>query len=400
LFYIYEDTDPPEVRHVVDPQILASAFRARFGRPPRVFRAPGRINLLGEHTDYNGGFVMPMAIDRATWVAAAPRADRIVTARSIAYPDAAQIDLDVVAHRRTGRWTDYLAGIAAALDRSTRLTGADLLIASDVPVGAGLSSSAALETACGYALLTIAGTVVDRTRLALEAQRAEHEFVGTLCGIMDQFIACHARSGHALMLDTRDLTTTWLPLPASVRVLACNTMVRHELASAEYNDRRRECETAVRRLSELRPGIRSLRDVTAEDLARAGDLLPDRILRRCRHVISENQRVLDAAAALGAGDLAAFGRLMRASHASLRDDYEVSCRELDVMADIASATPGVYGARMTGGGFGGSVVALVNTDDAAAAAAAIACEYETATSVRPDVWVCAAADGVSEVPCG
>ena len=340
---------------------------------------------------------MPVAIDRATWVAAAARPDRIVTARSTAYPDAAHVDLDGVTRKRTGRWTDYVAGVAAVLDRSARLTGADLMIASDVPAGAGLSSSAALETGCGYALLTLAERPVDRTRLALDAQRAEHEYVGTLCGIMDQFIACHARTGHALMLDTRDLSSTWLPVPAAARLLACNTMVRHELASAEYNDRRRDCESAVRQLSQRRPDIRSLRDVTSGDLARAGDLLPDRILRRCRHVISENQRVLDAAAALGAGDLPAFGRLMQASHESLRDDYEVSCRELDVMADIASAVPGVFGARMTGGGFGGCVVALVRSDAAAAAAATIAREYEAATSLRPDVWVCRAADGVSEV---
>jgi galactokinase len=381
---------------MVTGETLKRAFRERFGIEARLFRAPGRVNLIGEHTDYNDGFVMPMAIDRSTWVAGAVRRDRMLTAESDDYPENGRLDLDNVPAGRTGRWTEYVLGVASVIDRTERLRGADLMVRSDVPVGAGLSSSAALETACGFALLSLTGLEIDRTRLALQAQRAEHEFVGTLCGIMDQFIACHARAGHAMMLDTRNLDVEWLPIPEDVRILACNTMVRHELASAEYNARRRDCEEGVRLLSDRWPGIRALRDVTVADLARAADRLPPRTLRRCRHVVSENQRVLDAADALRTGDLTAFGALMRASHASLRDDYEVSCRELDVMFEIANAVPGVYGARMTGGGFGGSVVALARADAALETASRIAREYEAAISVRPDVWVCAAADGVSE----
>jgi galactokinase len=387
---------------VIDPDGLAQAFEARFGRTARLYRAPGRVNLIGEHTDYNDGFVMPMAIDSSKWVAAAPRRDRLLVVRSREYEAAETetIDLDGPRAGPTGRWTDYVRGVAATLERPA-LRGADCLIASDVPIGGGLSSSAALEVACGYALLDLAGARIDLTALARACQRAEHEFVGTRCGVMDQMIACHGRAGQVMKLDTRSLGATWLPLPETVRVLVCNTMVTHELASAEYNARRADCEAGVRALARRFPEIRALRDADLDQLdAIAGDRASvSTVFRRCRHVITENARVEQASAALTNGDFHQFGRLMAESHRSLRDDYEVSCAELDALAAIAASLDGVYGARMTGGGFGGCIVALV---DAAAAddelRQRIRDRYEAQTGLRPEVWVCAAGPGVAAWP--
>jgi galactokinase len=277
------------------------------------------------------------------------------------------------------------------------LHGADMLIASDVPIGAGLSSSAALEVACAAALADLAGATIDLTSLARICQRAEHDFAGTRCGVMDQMIACYGRGGHALMLDTRDLERTWVPLPPAVRIVVCNTMVTHTLASAEYNARRVDCEAGVRALARRTPGIRALRDATPLQLDAIRDDVPAHVWRRCRHVIAENDRVVRAAAAVKAGDFSRFGALMAASHASLRDDYEVSCPELDIMAGIVSSLDGVFGARMTGGGFGGSVVALTEASLANEQLKdTIRKRYQANTGLRPDVWVCAAGDGVAK----
>jgi galactokinase len=373
----------------------ADSTAARAGRG-RLFRAPGRVNLIGEHTDYNDGFVMPVALNRATWVSAVPRCDRLLVVSSDQAPEPATLDLDYPRDRPTGGWTDYVAGVAAVLDREAPLRGADLTVRTDVPVGAGLSSSAALEVACAYALLSLADREIELTALARACQVAEHEFVGTRCGIMDQFIACYGRAGCALLLDTRSLEASWLPLAKELRILACNTMIRHQLASAEYNERRADCETGVRLLASRFPEVRALRDVTANQLETSSDLLPERVYRRCRHVVLENARVLAAAHALEAGDPPAFGRLMYESHDSLRCDYDVSCRELDIMVEAASGLEGVYGARMTGGGFGGCTVALVDAAGAEEIAERIKQRYETATGVRSDVWICAAGDGVGE----
>jgi galactokinase len=396
---------------VIDPQELARAFEAIYRRPPRLYRAPGRVNLIGEHTDYNDGFVLPMAIDRSTWVAGARREDRRIVVRSCEYGETATIELPEKARAEAPRaveadrchWTAYVRGVASVLDGELRaagrtLVGADLLIGSDVPIGSGLSSSAALEIACCLALADLSGAALEPTSLARVGQRAEHEFAGTRCGIMDQMIACHARRDHALWLDTRTLECRWLPLPADVRVVICNTMVAHRLASAEYNARRTECEVGVELLRRRHPGVRALRDAALgwlqdlkDDLRE--DLREDTIFRRCRHVITENARVGEAARALAAGDLPAFGRLMNDSHESLRSDYEVSCAELDTMVSIAQPLDGVYGARLTGGGFGGCVVALV---DAAAASfveqRVLEC-YEAATGLRPEIWTSSAGAG-------
>jgi len=358
-----------------------------------VYRAPGRVNLIGEHTDYNDGFVMPMALDRSTWVAAAPRGDRALVVASREYRETITLDLDCHPPYPTESWIDYVRGIAAVLGTG----GADMLIASDVPIGAGLSSSAALEIACGYALLDVASVPIDLDVLARAGQRAEHEFVGIRCGIMDQMIACHGEPSGALFLDTRTLRHRSLPLTASLRVVVGNTMVHHELASSEYNARRADCETGVQTLSTRFPHVRALRDSSLQELEDVRARMPDRVYRRCRHVITENARVEDAADALGAGDFDRFGRLMDQSHESLRADYEVTCAELDTMSAIAREIDGVYGARMTGGGFGGCIVALADASRVDAIELELRTRYEAATGRRPDVWVCSAGAGVGRV---
>jgi len=372
---------------------LTREFERTFGRAPRVYRAPGRVNLIGEHTDYNDGFVMPMALDRSTWVAAAPRTDRALVVASREYRETITLDLDCHPPYPTESWIDYVRGIAAVLGTG----GADILIASDVPIGAGLSSSAALEIACGYALLDLAGTPIDLDALARAGQRAEHEFVGIRCGIMDQMIACHGETSGALFLDTRTLRHRSLPLPASLRVVVGNTMVHHELASSEYNARRADCEAGVQTLSSCFPHVRALRDASPPELEDVRGRMADRVYRRCRHVITENGRVEEAADALVAGDFVRFGRLMDQSHYSLRADYEVTCAELDAMSAIARELDGVYGARMTGGGFGGCIVALADASRVDAIEVELRTRYEAATGRRPDVWVCTAGAGVGRV---
>jgi galactokinase len=372
---------------------LTREFERTFGRAPRVYRAPGRVNLIGEHTDYNDGFVMPMALDRSTWVAAAPRTDRALVVASREYRETITLDLDCHPPYPTESWIDYVRGIAAVLGTG----GADIFIASDVPIGAGLSSSAALEIACGYALLDLAGMPIDLDALARAGQRAEHEFVGIRCGIMDQMIACHGETGGALFLDTRTLQHRSLPLPATLRVVVGNTMVHHELASSEYNARRADCEAGVQTLSSCFPHVRALRDASLPELEDVRGRMPDRVYRRCRHVITENARVEEAADALVAGDFVRFGRLMDQSHYSLRADYEVTCAELDAMSAIARELDGVYGARMTGGGFGGCIVALADASRVDAIEVEVRTRYEAATGRRADVWVCTAGAGVSRV---
>jgi galactokinase len=380
---------------VIAPEPLIAEFERLYQRRPSLYRAPGRVNLIGEHTDYTDGFVMPAAVDRHTWVAIAPRRGRAVRVRSADYASSAVFDLDAPPALGPG-WLAYVRGMAAVLERGGhRLCGADLLIRTDVPIGGGLGSSAALEIAAGFALLDASGIAVDLTALALAAQQAEHEFAGTRCGIMDQFISARGRAGHALLIDTRTLGFELLPVPPGAAIVVCDTKVRHELATDGYNDRRAECETGVRAIRARSPGVASLRDATMQDLA-ALDGSPV-IQRRCRHVISENARVLEAAAALERGDLQRFGRLMGESHRSLRDDYEVSCAELNLMVELASSVDGAYGTRMTGGGFGGCTVSLVRRDRVEAFCERIARGYEAGTGRVPALYVCAAARGVERV---
>ncbi|MGB6386250.1 MAG: galactokinase [Terriglobales bacterium] len=392
---------------------LGQRFIQRFGTSPRTYQAPGRVNLIGEHTDYNDGFVMPAAIGFYTQVAVGPRPDRKLVIYSENYSEQVELDLDRLPATPAGHWSDYVIGVVKMIQRSGKqLGGSDLLVDGNVPQGAGLSSSASIEVAVGYAFLDlsdraadqntigekkIAEKKIDRTNLALLCQQAENEFVGARCGIMDQFIASHGKHGHALLIDCRSLEHRQLPLPDDVSLAICNTMVKHSHAGGEYNQRRAECEMGVRGLSKYLPRVRALRDVTSEDLEVYGHELPDVVMRRCRHVVSENARVLQAAAALELGDLQAFGNLMLASHRSLRDDFEVSCYELDLMVELAEKVEGVYGTRMTGGGFGGCTIALVRSDCVEAFQRMVGGGYERSTGCKPEIYICSAADGVGLV---
>ncbi len=377
---------------------LSQRFHDLYGTEPRLYRAPGRVNLIGEHTDYNDGFVLPAALGFSTWVAAAPRADRRLVLHSENFSEVMEFDLDDTSAQARHHWSDYVCGVAVTLEQSGyRLRGANLLLRGEVPMGAGLSSSAAIEVATGYALLDTAGYALDRLELARLCQRAENDFVGLRCGIMDQFIACCGRSGQALLLDCRSLEYRSLPLPAEVRLVICNTMVKHSLASGEYNQRRAECEAGVRQLQSFLPHVRALRDVSLHELRQYGQALPDVIYRRCHHVISENERVLASAAALEQGDFTAFGRWLNASHQSLREDYEVSCDELDLLVRLASEVEGVYGARLTGGGFGGCTINLVNAANVREFERVVTPRYQRATGHTPEIYIGSAAEGVERV---
>lgn len=374
-----------------------STFEALRSRGARIYRAPGRVNLIGEHTDYNDGFVMPAAIDLYTYAAIKPRDDRTLCIHSENFSESCEFDLDEPAPIAREHWSDYVRGVAVILELAGyRLRGADLAIKSDVPIGAGLSSSAAIEVATGLAMLDNSGIEIDRVELAKLCRQAENEFVGMRCGIMDQFISCCGKSRTALMLDCRSLEYRSLPIPSNVRLVICNTMVKHELAASEYNTRRAECEAAVRHFAGRLPGVRALRDVTVDDLASLGGELSAALMRRCRHVISENARVAKAANAFELGDLDALRPLMAESHRSLRDDYQVSCEELDVMVELASQVEGVYGSRMTGGGFGGCTINLVNADRVAQFKESITRGYQQATGILPQVIVCSAADAAAQ----
>jgi len=377
---------------------LTRRFRQLFSKPPALYRAPGRVNLIGEHTDYNEGFVMPAAIGLYCWIGIAPRSDRHLLLYSNNIAQSISVDLDDPTLTRRGLWTDYIVGTAIALEQAGyRLRGADILIDGELPFGSGLSSSAALEVAAGYGLLDVAGVPVDLRALAVACRRGENEFVGARVGIMDQYISAHGQASHALLLDCRTLDFTALPLPESLSLVVCNTGVKHSLAAGEYNERRAQCEEGVRLLKGALPAIEALRDVKSTELEQHKHLLPDVIYRRCRHVITEDERVQQAATALCAGDLATLGQLMAGSHRSLRDDYEVSCRELDIMVDLANAQPGIVGARMTGGGFGGCTVNLVPVTSAESFRRSMVEEYEKSTGIRPDVYVLSSADGVQRV---
>jgi galactokinase len=373
-------------------------FEEIYRQTPHLYCAPGRVNLIGEHTDYNNGFVMPAAINLNCTVAIAPRQDRILAVHSNDFPsEAVTISLDDLAPQ--ARWSDYVHGVASMLEKSEfRLGGANVLVSSEVPIGAGLSSSAALEVAVGFALLDLNGFVVDRKLLASICQRAENEFVGARCGIMDQFIGCHGEKGHCLLLDCRSLQYRLLPIAEGVRLVVCNTMVKHEIAAGEYNVRRAQCEEGVRILSQKLSGISSLRDVSSEDFERHCGLLSPLLQKRCRHAIRENDRVLTAGEALQRGSLNDFGRLMSESHESLRDDYEVSCPELDLMVELAVQAEGTFGARMTGGGFGGCTINLVATEAVPAFTERVSVEYRRRTGLNPTIYAVTASQGARR--CG
>jgi galactokinase len=375
---------------------MMQEFQAVFGQQPAIFSAPGRVNLIGEHTDYNDGLVMPCAIDFWTRVAIAPRHDGNIHIRSLEFPQSFEFDANRLPPRRLEAWPDYVLGTAIMMKQAgCPIRGANLLIAGEIPMGAGLSSSAALEVASALALSSLGGVRPPFGELARLCQQAENQFVGARVGIMDQFAACFGKGGCALLLDCRSLAFQLITLPKDIRLIVCNTMVKHEHASGEYNRRRSECEAGVKILSEWYPEVRTLRDVSRQQLESHSKEIPTDIYNRCWHVVEEIERVRDGGRWLAEGNLGRFGEAMRESHRSLRELYQVSCRELDLMVGLAEDLPGYYGGRMTGGGFGGSTINLVAVEHSEAFASQISERYSKATGIQPDIYICSAADGAA-----
>jgi galactokinase len=378
---------------------IVERFHAVYGTNPLgLFRAPGRVNLIGEHTDYNDGFVMPAAIDFCSYAAIAPRTGDTLSVYSEQFHETVEFDVDDLTGPPRQHWSDYVRGVAAMLrSEGYPVKGADLFLDGQVPIGSGLSSSAAIEVATALALTSLGGVTIPLLEVARLCQRAENTYTGARCGIMDQFVSCFGRQNYALLLDCRSLESQYLQLPSSIRLVICNTMVRHELAAGEYNERRASCERVVKSLCKTLRHVRALRDLTLEDLERHRTMISDVDFRRCRHVITENARVIDAKGALQELDVARLGTLMYQSHESLDRDYEVSCGELNLMVELARQCEGVYGARMTGGGFGGCTINLVENHAVTEFQSKVACEYEKVTRLSPQIVVSGAAGGASKL---
>ena len=377
-------------------ETIKNEFAKIFGAPPEhVVRAPGRVNLIGEHTDYNEGFVLPMAIDREILIAVRRRQDRRVRMAALDLGGkVSEFSLDgTIQHDDSNKWSNYVRGVAWALQqRGLTLSGMDLAIQGNVPIASGLSSSAAMEVCAATTFQLLAGFELNKVDLARLCQKAENEFVGVNSGIMDQFISALGREGHALLIDCRDLSYQGVPLPRGATVVVCDTLKRRGLVDSEYNTRRKECEEAARRL-----GVKALRDASLEQFARLEKDMPPNVARRARHIISEDARVLRAVDAARKNDLETFGVLMDESHVSLRDDYAVSCAELDALVEIARTQPGCLGARLTGAGFGGCTVNLVRDNAVDAFVANVAQGYETRMHLVPPIYVCRPMDGASVV---
>ena len=393
---------------------ITQKFEEILGGPPAcIASAPGRVNLIGEHTDYNHGYVFPVAIDKYINIAARKRPDRRVILYALDVDDSWEVSLDTLSAipPQAPAWSHYLIGVASLLEASgTDITGIDAVITGDVPIGAGLSSSAALSVAATLTFLT-AGSELEtiesednKKKLAALCQRVEHEFVDVKCGIMDQTISLLGKENHALFLDCRSLEYEQVPLNLSEHYIAiCNTKVKRELAASEYNKRRAECERGVNILSRWVPGISSLRDIALTDFKKHEEELPALTQKRCRYVIEENARVLEAVSVLKRRSqstsektdesLIQFGNLMNASHNGLRDDYEVSCKELDLLTDIARSVTGVIGSRMTGAGFGGCTVSIVHQDALEIFQARVTTEYHEQTGIEPEIYLCNVSDG-------
>ena len=371
------------------PQAVVERFSMDFGEAPGlVVRAPGRVNLIGEHTDYNDGYVLPLAIERAVWIALRPRTDRTVRVRSLDFGELATFDPANI-ERGEESWLEYVKGTAWALqDAGLPLGGWEGVMAGNVPIGAGLSSSAALELATARAFASVSKLTWDPAKMALLCQRAENEWVGVKCGIMDQMISAAGVEGHAVLIDCRTLETTAVPFPPETAVVIMDTTTRRGLVDSAYNERRQQCEAGARIM-----GVPALRDVSSDALARRIHELEPVTARRVRHVVTENERTLHAAEAMRHGDASAVGELMNQSHSSLRDDFEVSSPELDAIVAAAQAQPQCYGARMTGAGFGGCAVALVKRSHAQSFADAVAEKYTSVTGLDPQLYITGATAG-------
>ena len=383
-------------------QELQAKFEELYGgKPDAVVRAPGRVNLIGEHTDYNDGFVFPAAIDRDVLIAFASRSDTQVRAFALNFNQSTTFSLDAITQAAPGRerWSNYLRAMAWVFAQEGLPTcGVNCVTQGDVPLGAGLSSSAAMLVATGLMFSVANGAMPDPVRLARMAQRAEREFVGVNVGIMDQFISANGKKNHALLIDTRFLTFEAVPLPETgVRIVIADTNKKRGLVDSEYNTRRAECERAVSILQNYLPNVTALRDIRVEDFEKYADQLPEITRRRARHVITEDARTLESVTALKAGEIARFGELMNQSHESLRDDYEVSCAELDAMVAAARSVPGVYGARMTGAGFGGCTVSLATEESVEEFQRVVSQKYREATGLDATIYVTTAEQGASEV---
>lgn len=377
---------------MLDANHLKTQHVGRFGAGPALFLAPGRVNLIGEHTDYAGGFVMPAAIDFGTLVAVSPRQDGRIVVWSENFEEEVAHPLESLPAKGDGQWSAYPLGVVQVLRAAGyAVPPCSLSIHGDVPLGAGLSSSASIEVATALAALSLVEKAApSREEIAKLCQRAENTYVGASCGIMDQFIACNGAADHALLLDCRSLEFRLAPIPKHVSLVIANTMVKHSIAGGEYTTRRAEVEEGTAILRRHRPEIELLRDATVQDLEQWGDEMPDNVLRRSRHVITENLRTVAAADALESGNLKRLGNLMAAAHASYRDDFEASCEEADIMVAAAQQLPGLVGARLTGGGFGGCTVNLVEAELAAEFSRELHDAYRAATGIDAEIYRCRA----------
>ena len=378
----------------VDREEALRVHRQRFGQVGRVFAAPARVNLIGEHTDYTGGFVMPMAIDFKTIAIVSPRQDGRAVFYSANYEEEAVFDDARLQREPRRHWSDYPAGVLWSLQQEGIFPrGFNVSLAGDIPLGAGLSSSASVEVATAIALLDLAGVKLPLERVAPLCRRAENEYVGAKSGIMDQFAVAGCVAHRAMLLDTRVLKYEQLPLPDEVSVVICNSMVKHAVATGEYGDRSNEVMAGQAVLQRERPGVAMLRDATLEDLEACRSLMPVASYKRCRHIITENARVLKAREALLQGDMNRFGALLAEAHASVRDDFEASCAEVDVLVEIANQQEECFGSRVTGGGFGGCTVNVVREGEAERFVAAVRAEYLAKTGIAADCFVCTPSDG-------
>jgi galactokinase len=377
---------------------VTRAFTSRYHQQPTlVVRAPGRVNLIGEHTDYNDGYVLPVAVDKAAWLAVAPHYEPWATVRALDMGgDEKTFPVDRVPSS-SGGWADYPMGVVwAFLERGMQLTGIKSVLTSDVPVGAGMSSSAAVELAFAFSWNELSKLKIDLPNLALLCQLAENKYVGVNCGIMDQMISACGKAGHAMMLDSRSLERKYFSMPDGVAILVADSMVRRSLSTSEYNTRRAQCEQAVNILAQDLPNVKALRDVSIDELMQYQHQMPDVVYRRARHVVTENDRVLKLSRKLAAGEMNEVGEILVHGHNSLRDDYEVSIAELDTLVAAAVEVEGCFGARLTGAGFGGCIIALVADDAVSEVEDHITSVYTEKYSESPAVYVTRPADGVSK----
>ena len=378
-----------------DVSIFRSRHQQRFGAEPAIFVAPGRVNLIGEHTDYAEGFVMPAAIDFATLAAISPRTDGKIVLFSENYSEERHFDVSAVTTMKASKhWTDYpLAVVSILAGEGHTIPAFSLSLWGDVPLGSGLSSSAALEVATALAVLSVLNASYPRPQLARLCQRAENEFAGSSCGIMDQFISANGSKDHAMLLDCRDLSFKLAPIPPDVALVIANTMVKHSVTGGDYTTRRAEVEAACAVIASHRPGVEFLRDATVDDLERWGNEMSMESLKRARHVITENLRTVSFATALEKGDMNEVGRLMAEAHRSYSQDFEASCVEADAMVELAQDLPGLIGARLTGGGFGGCTINLVEQAQATTFAQALGSLYAGQFGIVPQIHICHASDG-------